>query len=375
MAADDWNFLAGRLNGDGFVTDLIGELPITISSIDRNLSAPSSMAGSITNEVRRLKRNDGSLLLEPGNTLLIAEASGIIKGMGIYQKPQFTGPSWSLSTIGLPGYAIGLPYVGEEEFIYEDPLNIFRAMWANIQAQPHGNLGITIDPLLSGLKVGNDKKQVDFTTRAGERVTFEAGPRKLNWYQTQDLGAEVDRYAKASPFDWLETNYWEADDQPHCHIKLGYPTIGVQRTHPRFELGVNLATEPTFVSSDYVNQVIVLGAGEGRDRIRGYAGISDGRLRKVKTIENTSIEKLADANALAKETLALTRGELIVETLEVWDHPDMPLETFELGNEYPLSAETPHLGEVYTTVRLIARSDAPGGEEKATFTVIRPGVA
>lgn len=372
MAGEDWNILAGRLSGDGGVDSLIGELPIKISSIDRSLSAPSSMSGTISNEVKRLKRDDGSLILEPGRTLLIAEASGVIKGMGIYQKPRFEGANWSMSAIGLPGYAIGMPYVGETSFTFEDPLNIFRHIWDNIQSQPHGNLGITIDDLLSGQKVGTVTEDVEFQTGAGTNVNFEAGPRKLNWYSTFDLGGEIDKYAKATPFDWLERNYWDGD-QPHCHIHLGFPQIGVERGHPRLELGVNLAAIPSVTNAEYFNEVVVLGAGEGRDRIRGYAGVNDGRLRKVKIVDQKSIDKLADANALAAATLASLRGEFVIDTVEVWDHPDMPLESFELGNEYPIFGETEQV-VMDDYVRLIGRSDVPGGEEKATFTLLRPGV-
>src|SRR3954454_12370301 len=114
MAGEDWNILAGRLVGADSVVDLIGDLPIKISGITRRMSAPSAMTGVITNEVKRLKRDDGSLLLEPENTVLIAEASGQIRGMGIYRKPTFDGANWSINTIGFPGYAIGLPYVGED---------------------------------------------------------------------------------------------------------------------------------------------------------------------------------------------------------------------------------------------------------------------
>lgn len=370
MPGDDWNILAGRLTGDGFVTGLIGELPIKISSIERRVSAPSLISGSITNAVRRLQGSDGRLLLEPKNTVIIAEASGRIKSMGIYQKPTFNGANWDISAIGLPGYAIGKQFVGDQEFIDADPLDIFRLIWDNLQSQPAGNLGITIDTLLSGKKVGTPKTDVDFTTNTGADVSFEAGPRKLAWHSTHDLGAEIDKYAKATPFDWLEQVYWAEDDQPHCHIRLGHPTIGASSNHPRLELGVNLATAPSVTGVEYFNEVIVLGAGEGPDRIRGHAGISDGRLREPKIIEDKNLDKVADANALAAETLNSLRGGFIVDTLEVWDHPDMPLESYELGNSYPLYAETEHV-TVDDSVRLVARSDVPGGEEKATFTVIR----
>lgn len=369
---DDVNYLAARLDGAGNIEIIESDLPLDISTIDRRLSAPPSLSGSITNEVKRLKVG-GRPIFEPWKTAILVEEDGQLRGGGIYRKPTFDGAVWRLDVAGFTSYAQGTRYDGAEYFVGEDPLNIFRHIWTHIQAQPKGNLGITVDPLTSPVKVGTALEQVQFQaeTQPGVRelVSFEAGPRKLNWYQTFDLGREIDDYAKETPFDWEERLTW-LGDEPDVHIALGYPQIGGRRDHMRLVLGENLATEPTLSAEDYASEVFVLGAGEGRDRVQGRAGRPIDGLRRTKVVEDKSIKSVAAANALADRTLSGLRGEVFVEQLEVHDHPNARLEGIQLGDEIPLYAETDWY-EVSGYARIVGRADSPGRTDVATLTVVR----
>ncbi len=354
----DWNILAGRLQGDGSIDIIETELPLDISSIDRNLSAPSTMDGTIQNEVKRLKIR-GRPIFEPWNTVIIAEAAGLIRGMSIYQKPDFNGSVWTLNQIGLSAYPIGMPYDGSVSFMDTDPLDIFRHIWTHLQSLPGGNLGVTVDSLSSPVRVGTPEIEND----------RDSGPRKLNWWESTNLGSVIDEYSAGTPFDWLEKVYWDGD-RPHCHIGLGYPTIGGRKDNMRLVLGENLATEPGITEADYVNQVQVRGAGEGRDRIRGYAGIADGRLRRVRTVDDKGIANVQVANQRASRELNSTRGQLMVDVLEVFNHPNAPLEAIELGDELPLYAET-DWATVDDFVRVVGKSESPQRSDVATLTVVR----
>lgn len=359
MTAGEWNFLAGRLVGDGNIEILETELPIEVSSISRRLSAPGAMDGTITNAVRRLKVG-GRPIFEPWNTVLIAEASGVIRGMSIYLKPTFTGATWDLSQVGLSGYLQGMPYDGEATFNNADPLDIFRHLWDHAQSFAGGNLGVTIDrEATSPVRVGTPETEGD----------SESGPRKYNWWESTDLGAEVDNLAKETPFDWLETVFWEGDTA-RCHIDLGYPTIGTRKDQYRLVLGENMAEIPSVTESDFYNGVLALGAGEGRARVRGWAGVSDGRLRRVRTIDDKGLSDVGRATARANEELNATRGQLIVDTVTVYDHPNAPLEAIELGDELPLYAETDHV-TVDAYVRVVGKDESPQTSDQATLTVVR----
>lgn len=369
MASGDWNYMAGRLTGDGHIEVIEPELPINVSSVTRGLSAPSAMSATILNPTRRLM-NGGRPVFEPWNTVILAEAAGNLKAIGVYQpNPTFVGEEWSLTLAGLPSYAIGMPYTDSKYFIEADPLDIFRHIWTHLQAQPRGNLGITIDQLTSPVRVGKQVENVNFQTQAGEQVAFEAGPRKLNWWDTTNLGKEIDDYAKETPFDWLETVSWDGDE-PRCHIKLGYPTIGGRKTGPRLVLGENLATIPSVTETDYASEALVVGAGEGRDSVRGAASRNDSRIRRVKVVEDKSKKSKKAANALASETLARTNGEFIVEEVTVYDHPNYPLESIEPGDEVTLYAET-DIVLVDQWVRVVSKTETPAESNVATLTIVR----
>ena len=437
---DGWNFLAGRLNGDGTVTVTEGDLPINITSIDTRMSAPSTMQGTISQEVKRLKTNDGVPVFEPGNTVIMAEASGILRAYGIYGLPTFRGSDWEMNIMGLSGYPIGMPYDGDVTFIQEDPLNIYRHIWSHLQSFPMGNLGVTVDTLTSPIRVGRSVEAVEAEAQqvsaarsivdrlnAGEAVDstwgwtdapaevtkyksmllsqykgqggvvtnttaakawlnmfiathtgstssgFEDGPRRLNWWTTTDLGSEIDELSRTAPFDWVERVSW-GPQAPMCHIQLGYPTIGSRHPSYRFVLGENMATQPQVTESDFVNGAIVLGNGEGRERVVGRHGLTDGRIRRVRTVTDESLFSRADANARAAREVAAHRGDLVVDQVEVYEHKNAPLASIELGNEYAIFAEMDH-ATVDDYVRVVGKSENPGESDRVTLTVVRSGVA
>lgn len=361
MALDDWNFLAGRLNGDGTIEVVETDLPLTVGTIDRNLSVASSISGTITHDLARLK-NAGRPVFDPWSTVLIAEASGLIRGMAIYREPVFNGNVWELNTIGLGGYPVGMPYESIASFTGEDPLNIFRHIWTHLQSFPAGNLGVTVSDLASPVRVGTPEVE-------GES---DSGPRLLNWWSTRDLGATIDELARETPFDWVEKFSWQGD-VPHCHIDLGYPTIGA-RKDLRLVLGENLASEPRISGTEYVNEVRFLGAGEGRDRVTAEYGVTDGRIRRRKTVEDKGITNIEQARVRAKSAFSLTNGQLVVDDLEVFNHTNAPLEAIELGDEIELYAETPWV-TLDQYVRVIGKQESPADSDKVLLTIMREVVA
>lgn len=362
--AGDWNFQAGRLTGDGQIEITETELDINITSIESVLSAPSRMSGTISPALLRLKQH-GRAVFEPYNTVLVAEADGAVRGLGIYQpESSFDESGWSISTLGLTSYAAGTPYVGEQQFIQADPLDIFRHIWNHMQSQPMADLGITIDGETSPVRVG--------TAATEEEGSFESGPRLLNTWTTTDLAREIDELARSTPFDWLETLSWSGD-YPQCHIKLGHPIIGGRHARLRLVVGENILTTPRVLQNGYVNEVHVLGAGEGRARIRGYSGTSDGRIRRARTIEDPDITTVAAANRLASDELASSRGEYYVETVVVRDHPNAPIAELELGREVAVYSEGDQV-DIDGWARVVAKSETPGSEGTASLTLVRSDI-
>ena len=103
-------------------------------------------------------------------------------------------------------------------------------------ASPGGDRGRfgarDVDPLTSPVRVGEEERDVNFSTGDGQDVSFETGPFRLNPVDTQDLAKTIEDLAADTPFDYLEETRWVGESIRH-RMRLGYPAFGcyAQRLH------------------------------------------------------------------------------------------------------------------------------------------------
>lgn len=357
-----WRYLAQQFSAEG-----PGELfqlnaPLNGLKIGERLSAPPDATATISTATRELAGPTGEPLFRKWGAAVYAEASGQIQGGWLLRDNTWNGDSWDLDLVGFSGYPQGMPYNGDENFIQVDPLNIYRHIWDHLQDQPGGNLVVQLDDTTSPVRVG---------TEGEDEAAGEKGPRKLNWWSTHDLGAEIDTLAKETPFDWIESHRWanDGDNEIDHLIRTGYPKIGVRR-HDLNGLvyGVNVLTPPPVTEGEYADSVISLGSGEGRDQIRGYAGHTRDRIRRVRVVTDTSMQNASLADSLARDTLAASQGKLLVQTIRVQRHRSLDPMAIGLGDEVFYAAKTPWI-KIGQWVRVVSRSYSPE-DDAVDLTVV-----
>ena len=360
-------YLAQRLDGQGSTDFISLDLPLQNAQIEEVLSGHNSLTGEISPEYATLLGTDGRPLLREWGTAIWCEEDGEISG-GILSDVTIDGPRFSLEAIGYTGYLTDMPYVDATFFVETDPLDIFRHIWNHVQSQPGGNIGLQIDPLKSGLKIGTELKQVEFDTESGP-VSFEAGPYKLSWYQNHDLSEDVDKLAADTPFDWRERHYWQGDDIAH-YLHLGYPRLGRKRDDLRFVVGENVFEKPKISKNgeEYANEVLVLGAGEGRRMRRGSARRNADRLRRVAVVSDSSLRSLNAVQKRAEREIAWRHDISEIEDVVVLDTPTNPIGSVDLGDDIRIQGET-EWGELDLWVRVLSRSRQPGDSTQATLGV------
>lgn len=338
-------YLATRLNGDGTETLVADELPLAGGQVQRALSGPGGMSGSISVEVARLVGQGGVPVFAAGRTAIYAESQhGIILGGGILPVDGVTrqGPGVTLNATGFSGFLDNLPYKGNSNWaahrmpgeggagIQADPADLIRHAWGHVQARPAHNLGMVVDSTVTPVRVGTELREVEFTTGTGEDVSFEAGPVRWTEWGTPDLGKEVDDLAVATPLDYRDHTAWAGDVIAH-RLLLGYPQLGSRRHDLSFTVGVNVIAEPSVTAGPTVSDVLVLGAGEGSAMKRGWAHRDPGALGGTVTLTDKTITSNAAANRRAQAYLAAAGGDLI-DSVTVTDHANAPIGSWAPGD-------------------------------------------
>lgn len=348
-----WRYIAQRATTKEFL-DL--DVPFTRDELSWALSGSGALRGSVSPDVGALRAADGRLVLEEWGTLLYAEADGEIRWGGIVTSSSWEGEVWRVEAAGFATYPHGLAYTGNYSKVQIDPAQIVRDLWAHLQAQPDGDLGVVVEGSTS-VKVGTSASSASFTTKAGEAVEFEAGPYALDWWDAPDIGQEIDDLAKETPFDFDETHRWDGDDIAHV-IRVGYPRLGRRRTDLAFVQGDNVVSvvSPTALGDTYANTVIGIGNGDGKAAVHRTTGIRDGRLRRTAVYTDKGVKTDSRMDALIRGELSRRRQLLDISSVEVTQHPNAPIGSWALGDDVLVEASLPWLGDVSLWCRVVGWS-------------------
>lgn len=372
-----WRYFATRLNGDGTETMLVPDLPLEGVTLEDVLSGDGSLSGSLEPVYRSLLGPDGLPVMREWSTALYAEHDGEIRAGGILTSSGFNGPTWEVEATGFTGYGRGMPYTGPGyKGIYVDPIDVVRVIWGHIQGESGGDIGLEFANTTTkgAVSIGTELKQVEFDTQEGP-VSFEAGPYKLNFYQSHDLQGNVDDLAAETPFDYHERHYWDAQGNLRHRVDIGYPKIGRRRDDLRFVHGVNIF-DPVNLSragEDYASGTLLLGAGEGAamiHAIRERTKRPDGRLRRIAVVEDSSIKSKRRANQRADAENQWRARLDDFDTVMVQDHPHAPLGAAQVGDEIRVEGRGDWVG-VDTWVRILAIRAQPDVAGQAEYAVAR----
>lgn len=373
MAKPGWRFIARRLNGDGTETTLDFNVPITDETITDVLSGPPGLSGALSMRYPQLIASDGQPLLREWSTALYAEEEGVIRGGGIVTKIRPTGDTLRVDCAGWTAYPQGMPYSGSTFFVDKDPLDIVRHIWAHLQGQQDGNLGVVIDDTTSPVRIGQELEQVQFDTQSGP-VSFEAGPYKLEWFSTADLGKNIDDLAGDTPFDYHEEMAWNGEEISHF-VRIGYPSLGARRPGLRFVVGENvtLIPEQNSNSETYANGALVLGRGEGRVMKHGLIYVPDGSIRRIAVVEDKSLNTDAGCISAARTEVGRRKHAFTVSQITVADHPHARPGSYNVGDEIRLQSKN-GWAPMDIWVRVLSISRSPSRSSDSLLTVMRTDI-
>lgn len=350
-----WDYLATRLNGDGTEDVIAPEVPLSGAQFLEELSAPGGLSGTVSPQMLRLTGPDGRPVFEPFSTALYASVGGRIRWGARLTSMKVTGAQLALECEGFTSVLSGEPYDAVRSRVGVDPMDEYRHIWEYFQSQQGKNYGLTIDDATSPIRVGTEAEDVEFTTGAGETVAFEAGPYKINYWSTQDLGKAADDLATVGRFDY-RTEVSGDGESINKFVRLDYPRIG-RRLEDRYVVGENVLEVPTidYSGEAYASQVVVLGSGEGRKMMRGVATRQSDRMGRTVVVVDDSLGSDAKCKARAVRELRRRQGKASLTQFTALAHTV----TADVGDEILFQNTGGWAGDEEIWVRVMGKVTAP----------------
>jgi hypothetical protein len=333
----------------------------------KQLSGPTIMSGSF-----REALSIQELGLDGYAFWFHVEIDNEIRASAVMLPPQYQENGLSFTCEGVSAIPHWHDYGGVLTGVGLDPLSITRNIWNYVQSQPDSNYGVTLTQNLSGIKLGTPARTetippVPPDTESTIRE-IDAEPYELVWWEGTNCGEEIDSLAQEAPFDYIErSKYTLAKDDVAHFIDLGFPRVGTARPNLIFNEENILEIVPVQEAEDaYASTVIIVGAGEGRDAIRGQATRRFGiRVPKTVTITDKNVKTTAHANSMAVEEVNRRQGKLfeISEISIKGNHEYAPQGSYSEGDDISVEVEIPWLLERYKAwYRIIAISVKPSSD-------------
>jgi hypothetical protein len=142
----EWTYALTRHHGDGTESVLEWNAPLHDVTITTALSSVPVLTATVP--IGELAvADDGMALYLPWSTVIYAcRGEEVVCGAIITDMDATSGIA-AITAFGFAGYPNGLPHTGSYSVIERDALSIYRDMWAHVQGQAGGNLGLSITGL------------------------------------------------------------------------------------------------------------------------------------------------------------------------------------------------------------------------------------
>lgn len=225
--------------------------------------------------------------------------------------------------------------------------NTIRGQQADVDAQ---------EKVVDTRQATKDKAQ-DTKAAADDKARDDGGAYKIVWPDNPDCGNEINTLAEATPFDWSEESHVDGDDTSHV-ITVHYPRAGRHRSDLRFVQGENIIArvEPTDTSEDFANEWVGIGAGEGTGAVHRTAAVRDGHVRRTKVLSQKDIKTSSTMDRKLAARLKASRNVLVIPSIDVREHPNAPIASWDVGDDIDVVVEVQFLGRVNIRHRIISWS-------------------
>ena len=206
------------------------------------------------------------------------------------------------------------------------------------QSDPSGRPHIKIKSI-NGSTLRLDADVAHFH-KAGAIVTqvVSPAPYELDWWNSTDIGQEISSIQAEAIFDFRERHFWDDPKTKNAvrhQLLFGVPRVGARRMDLRFAEGENIVvpTQVTRDGSTYANNIIGLGAGQGRKTLRTSIELDDNRIRRTLVYTDQTIKSAARLQSRILKVAASVKVLDTPTTVVVINHDNARFGTFIPGDD------------------------------------------
>ena len=138
---------------------------------------------------------------------------------------------------------------------------------------------------------------------------------------------------------------------------------------------MNMQVLPTlgFDENEYASEVLLVGAGEGRDSVTAHVPGAADRLRRVAVMTDKSVRSKKTATRLAREELAARVTEGAVSNMVIIDSPNCPIDLLQPGDTIRATGPLATGAFLDHDVRIIELTRALDDFSTASLVVVTEG--
>ncbi len=350
-------YVATTLVGDGTETNPIPDLQLT----DENLVVPLSdwprLEATLTPE--------HAVQLTAGSSCIYTVADGgKVLAATIVDTLEEVGPAVKVTAFGFTSAPKDTPWVGAEQKLYHaNSGDVFRSIWAHLQSQPGGNLGLTLTPFTTEAWVGRNG------TQTSDGVTTDVDePYVLSPRSTRDLSERIGVLLDDG-IQFREKHGLAGNHTLDCGMSIGDDLTSTLR----FEVGANVTTDLSLWTKTVDSPTEVLVVGTGDTPPWGLARLDNpGRLRKVAVITDATVSTDAAAAARAQERLAKYARRVTSFTITVADGPLALIGSYDVGDTIAVTGPRWGGGTFTSTGRITSITYKPA-DGTAELDITPPG--
>lgn len=391
-------YVQNLITGEWLHRDVQG---ITQPSVTWTLNAADSFS-CVLSPPRPDMMSGGEPLLTEWRDAIYLEEDNEIKWGGILTSSTFQGPSWTLGATGFSGFASGMVYEGATYTATRvEAMDVVRKLWDWLQSQGGTNIGLNIPSFDSGYLLGNQLPSLPVsgslvanagrgqriifvsdgsvwsagmvlqmrgdggtytvksrsggkltltTTLKGRDILYTRGntvtqivqptPYQLAWWNSTDIGQEIEAIRQEAVFDWREQHAWSGSSKSavrHTWV-AAHPRIGARRSELRFCEGENIIAPGTVTrdGSQYAQRVIGTGYGQGSSTVRSTVTGPGGRLNRSYVYTDQTVTNRARMTVLARKVQASMNNIDAITSIVVKNHRNAPFGSFLVGDDIPV---------------------------------------